>query len=312
MAAEKLERILKLLAELLNASTPLTAEELRHRIHMYPDNLVAFRKQFSRDKAALKDMGVPLDVISVGSSGKSAEAYFLDNKKYYLPDLDLSDAELSQLNYASNSIHLIGELTEEEALRKLGGYSKQRTDYSASASIGDFDIFNRLFEALSEKKKTSFSYSSKQRLVEPYLLQFKGEHWYLTGREAGTDSVKSFRTDRIKDLSIGGTSDEYILPDSLSGADFSYFSYGDDDTVIAKVLIDKSHVKWVISNLDISVVLNEDGDGIAEFVVKNYESFINRVLLLLDHAEILEPDFLRQKLIERMKYLQNAHEDSNA
>tara|TARA_B100000965_G_scaffold322682_1_gene284238 strand:- start:4604 stop:5542 length:939 start_codon:yes stop_codon:yes gene_type:complete len=312
MAAEKLERILKLLAELLNASTPLTAEELRNRIHMYPDNLVAFRKQFSRDKAALKDMGVPLDVISVGSSGKSAEAYVLDNKKYYLPDLNLSDAELSQLNYASNSIHLIGELTEEEALRKLGGYSKQRSDYATSASIGDFDVFDRLFEALSEKKTTSFSYASKQRLIEPYLLQFKGEHWYLTGRETDTDSVKSFRTDRINDLSIGDTSDEYVLPDSLSGADFSYFSYGDDDEVIAKVLIDKSHVKWVKSNLDISVVINPDGDGIAEFVVKNYESFISRVLLLLDHAEILEPDFLRQKLIERMKYLQNTYEDSNA
>ena len=77
---------------------------------MYPDNLAAFRKQFSRDKVALKNMGVPLDVISVGSSGKSAESYFLDNKKYYLPDLDLTDAELSQLNYASNSIHLIGQL----------------------------------------------------------------------------------------------------------------------------------------------------------------------------------------------------------
>ena len=312
MAAEKLERILKLLAELLNASTPLTAEELRHKVHMCPDNLVAFRKQFSRDKAALKEMGVPLDVISVGSSGKSAEAYFLDNKKYYLPDLDLTDAELSQLNYASNSIHLIGELTEEEALRKLGGYTKQRSDHSASASIGNFETFDRLFQALSEKKKTSFSYASKQRLIEPYLLQFKGEHWYLTGRETGTDSVKSFRTDRITNLSIGDTSDEYILPDSLSGADFSYFSYGDDDEVIAKVLIDNSHVKWVKSNLDVPVAINADGDGIAEFVVKNYESFINRVLLLLDHAEILEPDFLRQRLIERLKNLQNTHEGSNA
>jgi len=312
MAAEKLERILKLLAELLNASTPLTAEELRNKIDMYPDNLVAFRKQFSRDKTALKEMGVPLDVISVGSSAKSAEAYFLDNKRYYLPDLDLTDAELSQLNYASNSIHLIGELTEEEALRKLGGYSKQRVDYGASASIGDLDIFNRLFEALSEKKKTSFSYASKERLIEPYLLQFKGEHWYLTGREVETDSVKSFRTDRIHDLFVGDTTEEYSLPDSVSGADFSYFSYGDDEEVVAKVLIDKSHVQWVESNLDVPIALNADGDGIAEFVVKNYESFISRVLLLLDHAEILEPDFLRENLIERMKHLQSSNEGSNA
>ncbi|MEC7153210.1 MAG: WYL domain-containing protein, partial [Actinomycetota bacterium] len=58
--------------------------------------------------------------------------------------------------------------------------------------------------------------------------------------------------------------------------------------------------------------LNENGDGIAEFVVKNYESFISRALLLLDHAEILEPDFLRQKLIERLKRLQDSSEGSNA
>ena len=48
MAAEKLENP-EALAELLNASTPLTAEELRQKIHV-PDNLAAFRKQFSRDK----------------------------------------------------------------------------------------------------------------------------------------------------------------------------------------------------------------------------------------------------------------------
>ena len=141
-------------------------------------------------------------------------------------------------------------------------------DLGASASIGDVDTFNRLFEALSEKKKTSFSYASKERLIEPYLLQFKGEHWYLTGREVETDSVKSFRTDRIHDLSVSDTSEEYSLPDSLSGADFSYFSYGDDDEVVAKVLIDKSHVQWVESNLDVPIELNENGDGIAIFVVR--------------------------------------------
>ena len=125
MASEKLERILKLLAELLNSSTPRTAEEIRSKIRMYPDDIVAFRRQFNRDKSALKEMGVPLEVIPVGTSERTAEAYFVDNKAYYLPDLGLTDDELSQLNFAANSIHLIGQISEEEALRKLGGYSQQ-------------------------------------------------------------------------------------------------------------------------------------------------------------------------------------------
>ena len=68
--------------------------------------------------------------------------------------------------------------------------------------------------------------------------------------------MKSFRTDRIHDLSVV-TPRRIFFPDSLSGADFSYFSYGDDDEVVAKVLIDKSHVQWVESNLDVPIALNE-------------------------------------------------------
>ncbi len=69
----------------------------------------------------------------------------------------------------------------------------------------------------------------------------------------------------------------------------------------------------LVNNL---IALNVASTGpfpsVSIFVVKNYESFISRVLLLLDHAEILEPDFLRQKLIERLKRLQDSSEGSNA
>jgi|TARA_B100001094_G_scaffold331433_1_gene399736 predicted DNA-binding transcriptional regulator YafY len=312
MATEKLERILKLLTELLNASTPKTADELRNKINMYPDNLVAFRKQFSRDKASLKEMGVPLEVVPVGPSGNSAEAYYVDNNKYYLPDLNLSEEELAQLNYAANSVHLLGAITEEEALRKLGGYSGSQHDYEATVSLANLETLNTLFEALSQRKQVTMIYSSKRRTVQPYLLQFKGEHWYLTGNEIEAGSTKSYRTDRIQELQTGENVDEYSLPRSFTGADFNYFSYGDDVPVTAKLLIDRTHIKWVEQNLDIPVSVNSDGNGIAEFLVRNHDSFINRVLLLLHHAEILEPDLLRDKFINRLQHLQKSHEDNNA
>ena len=312
MASEKLERILKLLAELLNSSTPRTAEELRSKIKMYPDDLVAFRRQFNRDKSALKEMGVPLEVIPVGTSERTAEAYFVDNKAYYLPDLGLTDDELSQLNFAANSIHLIGQISEEEALRKLGGYSQQTpasgttTSFSASSILGD------LFEALSTRQTVSFVYTEKSRTLEPHLLQFKGEHWYLTGRETQSNRVKSFRTDRIAELIINDNTEDYATPEALTGANFDAISYGDDDPVTAKVIIDKSHIDWVENNLDIKVKINDTGQGIAQFSVKNYDAFINRVLLLLDHAEIIEPEFLKMKLINRLRIIQRNYKESHA
>ena len=169
MASEKLERILKLLAELLNSSTPRTAEVLRSKIKMYPDDLVAFRRQFNRDKSALKEMGVPLEVIPVGTSERTAEAYFVDNKAYYLPDLGLTDDELSQLNFAANSIHLIGQISEEVALRKLGGYSQQTPSSGTTTSFSASSILGDLFEALSTRQTVSFVYTEKSRTLEPHL-----------------------------------------------------------------------------------------------------------------------------------------------
>ena len=79
MAAKKLERQLKLLAELLNAESPRTAQELREKVKMYPDGLVAFRKRFAEDKKELKKMGVPITVLSVGDSTKDDEENGDDN-----------------------------------------------------------------------------------------------------------------------------------------------------------------------------------------------------------------------------------------
>ena len=70
---------LKLLAELLNAESPITAQELRNKVGMYPDGLVAFRKRFSEDKKELKNMGVPITVLSVGDSTKDDEENGDDN-----------------------------------------------------------------------------------------------------------------------------------------------------------------------------------------------------------------------------------------
>ena len=64
---DKLERLLNLTAALLHTSRPLTAEEIRERVPGYPDNLVAFRRTFERDKDDLREMGIPLAVESVES-----------------------------------------------------------------------------------------------------------------------------------------------------------------------------------------------------------------------------------------------------
>ena len=310
MASTKLERQLKLLAELLNAESPRTAQELRNKVGMYPDDLAAFRKRFSEDKKELKNMGVPITVLSVGDSTKDTESYYVENADYYLPDLDLTEQELAALNYAANSVHLLKDMTDEEALRKLGGYHQglgveTLASEKSHLRISSDHILPTLFEALTKKSRIEFIYRDKPRTLEPYLLQFAGEKWYLTGNVLEDNATKSFRADRMSEVKISSNSQEFTVPEEIKGANLLSFTYGDDKPVTAVLRIDSSYIPWVEQNLDIDVDVEPDGSGLAKFPVSNYDIFIDRVLLLLDHAEILEPPILRQELIKRLQTLQD-------
>ena len=64
MAGQKLERLLNLTALLLDARRPLTAEHIQGALG-YPEDRVAFRRAFERDKEELRAMGIPLRVEQV-------------------------------------------------------------------------------------------------------------------------------------------------------------------------------------------------------------------------------------------------------
>ena len=61
----RLERLVNLSAALLAADRALTAEELRERVPGYPDEKSSFRRQFERDKDALRELGIPLQTVTL-------------------------------------------------------------------------------------------------------------------------------------------------------------------------------------------------------------------------------------------------------
>ena len=72
--ANRLERLLNLTAALLNASRPLTAQDIAEQVPGYPDpgDKATFRRAFERDKEVLRDMGIPVRVLDVPGSEKNA------------------------------------------------------------------------------------------------------------------------------------------------------------------------------------------------------------------------------------------------
>src|SRR5690242_3922708 len=117
-APSRVERVLNLLALLLDTRRPLSREEIVGEVAGYPPDVSANRRAFERDKEMLRGMGVPITVVAL--PGETTETgYLVHPEEYYLPDLELTAEETAALRVAVNAISL-GSLSAEGALMKLG------------------------------------------------------------------------------------------------------------------------------------------------------------------------------------------------
>jgi len=119
---DRLERLVNLTATLLETRRPLSLDELSERVEpRYPEELGSRRRQFERDKETLRELGIPIRVESVDGFG-SEQAYRIHPDDYYLPELELTEAELAALHVAVTAVRLEGD-AGREGLAKLGGVS---------------------------------------------------------------------------------------------------------------------------------------------------------------------------------------------
>ncbi len=81
-----IERLLNLLAFLLTAGRPVSAEEIRLTVAGYDqENDEAFRRMFERDKDLLRNMGIPLELRPT-DVWEVEFGYVVPRDEYELPD----------------------------------------------------------------------------------------------------------------------------------------------------------------------------------------------------------------------------------
>ena len=301
MTSRKLERTLNLLAELLNAERPKSADELKNRVGMYPEDKAAFRRTFDRDKNALRDMGVPLQILPVPGSNPPVDGYIIDKSEYYLNELELTSAELRSLNLASSSVEILDGLSEIEAIHKLGGYEEELNENVIQLPTTDDEKLSLLYDSIINRKTLEFTYAEKGRSLEPWRLEFATGRWYITGNDTSENKVKTFRVGKISRLVLGTIIEDYEIPENPPSVNLYPWSYGDNQEIETTVRIDKEILAWARRSLDTEIELEENGDGIARIHVNNKETFFARLVLLLDHAEITEPIEMRNEYIQHIE-----------
>jgi proteasome accessory factor B len=301
----RLERLINLVAALLDSPRPLTADELRGRVPGYPDEVGAFRRAFERDKDALREMGVPLVLEAVGDSPvQGAEGYRIPKDAYYLPDPGLATDELAALHLAASAVELEGA-EGLQALWKLGGLVAEAGPTPARATLPAPDHLAELFGSISESRPVSFEYRGQRRTLDPHALTFRNGHWYVVGRDHAHDDQRSFRVDRIESPVVAaGEAASFVVPETRRDQPPPW-QMGDESPVEAELLVDADQAAWASAHVGAAAVREErpDGSVVLAVPVTNREAFRSFALGFLDHAEVLGPPELRADVVTWLEAL---------
>ncbi len=295
---------MNLLAALLHTPVPLSAESLRTRVGGYPDAGASFHRAFERDKEDLRSMGIPISVGAVPASDPPLDGYRIDPKEYAGSDPKLDPDELAALHLATTLVRF-GDVSGDQALVQVGGVVGDATSTAPVAALPADPNLNPLFDAVRNKASVAFVYNDVQRTIDPYKLAFQGGHWYLTGFDHLRGEQRDFRVDRIAGAVEPGGPATTTRPDGLTGDRAQSWELGDEEPVVATLLVDADQSGWAKHYLGRDAVAKAHDDGSAEFAltVRNREAFRSFVLTFLDHAELLGPPELRAELISWLEEL---------
>jgi len=309
----RLERLINLVAALLDAERPLTVEELRERLPGYAEDKATFRRAFERDKETLRDLGVPIALEPVNVADPGVEGYRIPKEAYYLRDPGLAPDELAALHLAASAVRLEGA-NGVEALWKLGGEVAEGGPAPALAALPGATHLAPLFAAISSRRRATFTYRGRPRSVAPYLLSFRNGHWYLVAAEDGAGEERSYRLDRIEsDVAATGSEGAFAgrpagaggVPGSLRPGSQPPWELGAGDPVIARLLVDADQAGWAVGHVGRPAVeeWRPDGSVVLSVPVANRDAFRSFVLGFLDHAEVLGPPELRADMVAWLEEL---------
>ena len=304
-AVHRLERLINLVAALLHAEQPLTAEELRNRLPGYAEDHGAFRRAFERDKEALRDLGIPVVLEPVDAAAQpGVVGYRIPKEAYYLQDPGLAPDELAALHLAASAVRLEGA-SGVEALWKLGGDVKEGGPAPAVAALPGTAHLAPVFAAISARRRVGFTYRGRLRHVDPWRLSFRNGHWYLAGHDHDAGEERMFRLDRVEsEVEVTGDEGAFERPPHV-GAQPPPWEMGGDVALTARLLVDAGQSAWAASHVGPEAVeaWNPDGSVVLAVRVTNRDAFRSFVLGFLEHAEILEPPELRAEMVDWLRDL---------
>jgi len=213
VAAKRAERLVNLVIALLGTRQYVSAAKIRAIVPGYePDDGSeradeAFKRMFERDKAELREIGVPLETGRT-SAFDTEDGYRIARVDYELPEITLTGEEAAAVGLALRlwqSAQLAG--AAQSALVKLRAAGVE-VDSTRSIPIqprldAGEPAFEPCYAAARDRRELTFDYrrpdadKAGRRRVQPWGLVAWHGRWYLVGDDLDRRAPRVFRVSRI-------------------------------------------------------------------------------------------------------------------
>jgi proteasome accessory factor B len=213
VAAKRAERLVNLVIALLGTRQYVSAARIRDTVPGYePDDGTeradeAFKRMFERDKAELREIGVPLETGRT-SVFDTEDGYRIARADYELPEITLTGEEAAAVGLALRlwqSAQLAGAAQSALVKLRAAGVEVDQTrgiPIQPRLDAGE-PAFEPCYAAARDRRELAFDYrrpdedTPVRRRVQPWGVVAWHGHWYLVGHDQDRQAPRVFRLSRV-------------------------------------------------------------------------------------------------------------------
>jgi proteasome accessory factor B len=319
VSRNRTERLVNLVICLLSTRRFLTAAQIAATVPGYehdpedPRDHEAFQRKFERDKAELRDLGVPLETGTT-SIVDPEPGYRIARGDYALPDVHLEPDETAAVGIAARLWQHAGlAAAATSGLLKLRAAGVDVDLHAATFGVEPVVTVDKAFGPLQtaarERRQVRFDYrtpeddAASSRRLQPWgVVSWRGR-WYVVGHDLDRAATRCFRLSRIvSDVRMVGEPGAFAAPENTDLiSHVARWSGPVDHPNRATVLVQPGRAAGLRRFAE-SVTAGPDGDR----VVVSYsdpDGFARWIVGYGADVVVIEPDEARKATVARLRDL---------